>query len=62
MIGPSHQGRHEYNEYIQACLVSTLKGTPNLYFLSEVFAISTGGHSVHELGTEWSHSVYVRTY
>ena len=38
--------------YSQACLVSTLKGTPNLYFLSEVLTTSTVGHSVHELGTK----------
>ena len=28
--------------YSATCLVSTLKGTPNLYFLSEVLTISTG--------------------
>ena len=28
--------------YSATCLVSTLKGPPNLYFLSEVLAISTG--------------------
>ena len=31
------------------CFVSTLKGTPNLYFLSELLAISTGRHGVHEI-------------
>ena len=33
-------------------LVSTLKDISNLYFLSEVLAISVNRHSVHELGTE----------
>ena len=39
------------NTYGPTWLVSTLKGTPNLYFLSEVLAISTGRHGVLELGT-----------
>ena len=42
-----------YSTYSQTCLASTLKGAPNLCFLSEVLTISTGWHSVHELGTEW---------
>ena len=36
---------------VQSNLLSTLKGTANLYFLSKVH-VSTGRHSVHELGTE----------
>ena len=32
---------------LQSNLLSTLKGTPNLYFLSEVLTISTASHSIH---------------
>ena len=39
--------------YSQTCLVGTLKGTPNLYFLSEAFTISTGWHSVHVRTRDW---------
>ena len=37
---------------VQSNLLGTLKGTPNLYFLSELLAISPSLHSVHKLGTE----------
>ena len=37
---------------VKGCFMSISKGTPNLYFLSEAPAISTGLHGVHEVGTE----------
>ena len=49
---------HTYIQCSTTCLVSmyirisTLKGTPSLYSLSEVLTISTGWCTLHELGTE----------
>ena len=34
--------------YSQTCLEITLKGTPNLYFFSEVLAISTGTYVISQ--------------
>ena len=37
---------------IQTNLLGSLKGIPNLYFLSELLTISSGVYSIHKLGTE----------